>query len=186
MFEAIGALDSVVEKIETSILPVTTDDNEGDILGFGSWVVSEIEITLDSGCCEHVMDLGDAPGYIAFLTESDGSRRKQNFIVGNGQKVPNVGQLLLHLKRNAEVNRKIKSTFQVAEVTRPLMSASRECDQGMTCTFTDSHALVLDKSGKTVVKIERRGWVYMARLRLRPPEGFVGQVPRCSFRTSSP
>ena len=32
LLDAIGALDDVVEKIESSILPVTTDDDEGDIL----------------------------------------------------------------------------------------------------------------------------------------------------------
>ncbi len=52
------------------------------------------------------------------------------------------------------------------------------CDQGMTCSFTDTHALVLDKAGKTVVEIERRGGLYIARMRRKPPEGFVGQVPR--------
>ena len=107
------------------------------------------------------------------MTESDGSRLKQNFIVGNGQKVPNEGQLLLNFESDIEGIRKIKSTFQVVEVTRPLMSVSRVCDQGMTCTFTDSHALVLDKSGKTVVKFERRGGLYIARMRLKPPEGFL-------------
>jgi len=178
LLDAIGALDDVVEKIESSILPVTTDDDEGDILGVDSWIDSEIEITLDSGCCEHVMDLGDAPGYGAFLTQSDGSRRKQNFIVGNGQKVPNEGQLVLNLESDGDEGRKIKSTFQVAEVTRPLMSVSRVCDQGLTCNFTDTHALVLDKAGKIVVKFERRGGLYIARMRLKPPEGFVGQVPR--------
>ena len=124
------------------------------------------------------MDLGDAPGYGRFLTESDGSRRKQNFIVGNGQKVPNDGQLLPNLESDAEGNRKIKSTFQVAEVSRPLMSVSRVCDQGMTCTLTDSHAPVLDNTEMTVVKLERRGGLYIARMRLKPPGGFVGQMPR--------
>ena len=88
LLEAIGALDGVVAKIEASILPVTTDDDEGDILGLDSCVDSEIEITLDSGCCEHVMDLGDAPGYGAFLTESGGSRRTQNSIVATARRFP--------------------------------------------------------------------------------------------------
>ena len=48
--EAIGALDSVVGKVEALILPVSTDDDEDDILGVDAWVDSEIEITLDSGC----------------------------------------------------------------------------------------------------------------------------------------
>ncbi len=120
------------------------------------------------------------------MTQSDGSPRKQNFIVGNGQKGPNEGQLLLSLESDGEANRKIKSTFQIAEVKRPLMSVSRVCDQGSACSFSDTHALVLDKAGKTVVKFERRGGLYIARMRLKLPKGFVGQMPRWSTRTSSP
>ena len=108
LFEAIGALDRVVKKIEVSMLPVAADDDEGDILGIGLWVDSEIESILDSACCEHDMDLRVAPGYGAFLAESDGSHRKQNFVVGNGQKVPNAGRLVLNLKSDSEGNRKIK------------------------------------------------------------------------------
>jgi hypothetical protein len=178
VLDAIDALDDIIDKIEASTFVMETDDVESDVLGVDSWVDPEIEITLDSGCVEHVMDLGDAPGYGAFLAESDGSKRKQNFIVGNGQKVPNEGQLLLNLEKDGGGDRKLQSTFQIAEVTRPLMSVSRVCDQGLTCTFNNSHALVLDKNGKTVVKFERRGGLYIARMRLKPPEGFVGQVPR--------
>ena len=93
--EAIGALESVAEKLEVSLPAhvMTSDDDEKEILAaFDQWVDSDIEITLDSGCCEHVMDLGDAPGYGAFVMESAGSKRKQNFIVGNGARVPNEGQ----------------------------------------------------------------------------------------------
>ena len=68
---------------------------------------------------------------------------------------------MLNLESDGDENRKIKSTFQVAEVTRPLMSVSRVCDQGLTCSFTDTHALVLDKAGKTVVKFDRRGGLYI-------------------------
>ena len=60
----------------------------------------------------------------------------------------------------------------------PRISVSQVCDQGMPCTFTDSRALVLDNSGKTVLKFKRRGGLYIARMRLKPPKGFVGQVPR--------
>ena len=178
VLDAIDALDDIIDKIEASTFVMETDDVESDVLGVDSWVDPEIEITLDSGCVEHVMDLGDAPGYGAFLAESDGSKRKQNFIVGNGQKVPNEGQLLLNLEKDGGGDRKLQSTFQIAEVTRPLMSVSRVCDQGLTCTFSNSHALVLDKNGKTVVKFERRSGLYIARMRQKPPEGFAGQVPR--------
>ena len=66
LLSAMGALDSVVEQVEAHTM--TTDD-ESDILGIDHWVDTEIEITLDSGCCEHVMDWGDAPGYGAFVVD---------------------------------------------------------------------------------------------------------------------
>ena len=71
----------MLDSVEAHIM--TTDD-ESDVLGVDTWIVTGIEITLDSCCCEHVMDLGDAPAYSAFLVESAGSKRRQNFVVGNG------------------------------------------------------------------------------------------------------
>ena len=83
------------------------------------------------------MDFGDAPGFGVFVVESAGSKRRQSFVFGKGQRVPNEGQLVLNLEGDLGLNggkRKMTSTFQVAEVTRPLMSVSRVCDKGMrTC-----------------------------------------------------
>ena len=101
------------------------------------------------------MDLGDAPGYSTFLTESPGSKRQQQFIVGNGARVPNEGQLLLNMESSTTTGvMKLQSCFQVAEVTRPLMSVSRVCDQGLECRFTESEALVIDsdKAGCTYLR----------------------------------
>ena len=52
-------------------------------------------VTLDSGCCEHVLDLIDAPGYQDHLRPSQASMRGQNFVVGNGDRIPNEGQVEL-------------------------------------------------------------------------------------------
>ena len=100
---------------------MTTDD-ESFVLGLDSWVDTEIEITLDSGYCEYVMDLGDASGFGAFVVESAGSKRRQNFVVGNGQRVPNEAQLVFNLEGDPGLNggkRKMTSFFQVAQVGRP-------------------------------------------------------------------
>jgi hypothetical protein len=179
LLTSIGAIEPVLDGVATHIM--TTDD-ESDVLGVDTWIDTEIEITLDSGCCEHVMDLGDAPGYGAFIVESAGSKRRQNFVVGNGQRVPNEGQIVLNLEGDLGLSsgkRKMTSTFQVAEVTRPLMSVSRVCDKGMRCIFEDTHALIIDKkTGREVAKFERQGGLYIARMKLKPPEGFAGLAPK--------
>ena len=176
VLDALDAMDSVAAQVRAhaECHVMTTDDEDPECLSM-DWVDTEIEICLDSGCCEHVMDLGDAPGYSTFLTESPGSKRQQQFIVGNGARVPNEGQLLLNMESSTTTGvMKLQSCFQVAEVTRPLMSVSRVCDQGLECRFTETEARVIDKSGKTLVSFQRQGGLYISKMRLKPPEGFGG------------
>ena len=70
--DVVGPLDP-----DAVTLPLTTDDDE-HLLPITDWQDVEIEITLDSGCCEHVLDVAEVPGYT--VNESPGSRRRQNFI----------------------------------------------------------------------------------------------------------
>jgi hypothetical protein len=88
--DALDVMDSVTAEVrahaECHVMP--TDDENPECLSM-DWVDTEIEICLDSGCCEHMMDLGDAPGYSTFLTESPGRKRQPQYIVGNGARVPN-------------------------------------------------------------------------------------------------
>ena len=127
------------------------------------------------------MDLGETPGYGAFVMDSARSKRRQRFVVGSGQRVPNEGQLVLNLEGDLGLNggkRKMTSTFQVAEVARPLMSVSRVCDKGMRCIFEDTHALIIDKkTGREVAKFERQGGLCLARMRHKQPEDFAEPVP---------
>ena len=176
VLDALDAMDSVAAQVRAhaECHVMTTDDEDPECLSM-DWVDTEIEICLDSGCCEHVMDLGDAPGYSTFLTESPGSKRQQKFIVGNGARVPNEGQLLLNMESSTTTGvMKLQSCFQVAEVTRPLMSVSRVCDQGLDCWFNETEARVIDKSGKTLVSFQRQGGLYISKMQLKPPEGFGG------------
>ena len=43
------------------VLPITVDDGD-EIMPVEGWQDRDIEITLDSGCCNHVLDAEDAPG----------------------------------------------------------------------------------------------------------------------------
>ena len=137
------------------------------------WVDAEIDLTLDSGCCEHVLGIHDAPGYAAFIEQSPGSKRGQWFVVGNGDRVPNDGQVFLNMECGGLP---LQTVFQVAGVTRPLMSVGRVCDQGLLCIFDSEKALVIGKEGEEVCCFERQGGLYVARLKLKSPEPFPWQA----------
>ena len=56
MLQALGAL----EEVEKQILVCKVEDGEDEMFNLEHWVETEIELTLDPGCCEHVLDLHDA------------------------------------------------------------------------------------------------------------------------------
>ena len=70
----------------------------------------------------------------------------------------------------------LSSVFQVAEVTRPLMSVSRICDQGFVCVFDDVEAKAQTNDGKHVCSFAREGGLYVAKLKLKRPD--LGQPAR--------
>ena len=67
----------------------------------------------------------------------------------------------------------VASTFQVAQVTRPLMSVSKICDQKFTCHFDDQKAVVKDRQGKIVCTFLRRGGLYICKMNLKSPSPFT-------------
>ena len=128
----------------------------------------QIEIALDSGAGEHVASRNVAADYP--VEESAGSRAGQHFVAARGARIPNEGQFTLAL-RSGDLEKKkgkdIKTTFQVATVTRPLWSVGRICDEGFEVKFTNNEAYVLTKDCKEVCKFKRKGGLYVAELHLK-------------------
>ena len=63
----------------------------------------------------------------------------------------------------------VQSIFQVAEITRPLMSVSRICDQGLKATFDNEKAVITNKAGEVVAEFQRRGGLYVTTMTLKKP-----------------
>jgi len=146
---------------------ILTDDSEC-MMHEGEWVDIEFEVALDSGSMEHVCDEMDTPGYA--LQESEGSKKGQNFIVGDGNRIPNQGQKELNLQPEERQKCKIKSVFQIARVTRPLMSVGKICDVGMKVEFDAERAVVKNSSGKEVcIFLRKPGGLYTCKMKLKSP-----------------
>ena len=138
-----------------------------------AWADLEFEVALDSGSVVHVCSLDDCRGYQ--LQESPGSRRGQEFMMGDGGTIPNLGQSKLNLT-DEKTDRDLQSVFQIAAVTRPLMSVGKICDEGHTITFNDVMAVVRSTDGAELSRFQRNGGgLYVAKLKLRNPVGFTRQ-----------
>ena len=153
---------------------ITTIDSEAIFVNQESaWQDIEFEVALDSGSVVHVCSIEDVPGYQ--VGDSPGSRSGQRFLMGDGGEIPNLGQSRLNLS-DTGVGRDIQSVFQIAAVTRPLMSVGRICDEGHSITFDAVMAVVHAKDGGEVCRFHRNAsGLYVAKLKLRSPAGFGGQ-----------
>ena len=150
----------------------------GELLSIESWKDLEVEMVLDSGCCAHILDAQhDAPGYS--LRESEGSRSGKGYVVGNGERIANEGEVHLNLEApNGQGGaQNLRSTFQSARVTRPLMSVSQICDHGFKCIFEKDRATVVDEKMQPRFVCERRGGLYTTPMKLKAPSPFHRQEP---------
>ena len=149
--------------------------DQSELLANEAWQDVEFEVALDSGSQDHVCDEIDCPGYVT--EPSPGSMRGQCFIVGNGGRLDNKGQRSLNLEPLDDDSTPLKSCFQIAKVTRPLMSVGRICDNGMKVEFTHDKAIVINPEGAHVCAFERKpGGLYTCKFRLKNPmSGFTRQ-----------
>ena len=93
--------------------------------------------------------------------------------MGDGGTIPNLGESQLNL---SDSGRDLQSVFQIAAVTRPLMSVGRICDQGHSITFNAVMAVVHAADGTELCKFEQQnGGLYAAKLKLRSPASFGRQ-----------
>ena len=64
----------------------------------------------------------------------------------------------------------IRSTFQAAKVTRPLMSISRICDNDNEVLFTKKEGIVRNSKGVTIARFPRQRGLYVGKFKLRNPK----------------
>jgi hypothetical protein len=146
----------------------------------------EIWVASDSGAVDHVCGRGHIPASIVLRQPSDG-KLTRNFISASGGSIKNHGAAELNLI--TEEGNTIASTFQVADVCRPLHSVSKTCDGGHEMLYTSDEALVLPKgvlskllatlNVKPVARYIRRGGLYVAKMKARDKaSGGVSSVTR--------
>lgn len=96
--------------------------------------------------------------------------------MGDGGEIPNLGQKSLNLS-DSDGKKELRSVFQIAAVTRPLMSVGKICDEGHKIAFDKLKAVVSNAQGAEICRFERspHGGLYVAKLKLRNPLGFTRQ-----------
>ena len=135
----------------------------------------DIFVALDSGAVEHVASPNDLPGPIHVQPPTDGKAR--NFISASGDTIKNHGKADVSLINEDDIE--VDSSFQVADVCRPLHSVSKVCDTDKEVLFTKHGGVVVPAGAlsrflgpvKALAKYPRKGGLYASKMRARNPNG---------------
>ena len=126
----------------------------------------------DSGAQVSVAPVDLAPGYT--IRSSEGSRRGQTFVSASNHEIANEGEQLLPTQSAEGVW--TTQTWQLAEVSRPLLSIGEECDKGQYVMFGRSGGIIFNlETGEHRRFPRTKGGYEMEMWIPPPPAGFPRQ-----------
>jgi hypothetical protein len=131
------------------------------------------EVLIDSGACESVTPSSAFKDFP--IEESQGHIDGTNYVSASGTDIPNEGQQIIPAV--TEDKMACQFTFQVAAVTRPILSVSRICERGNEVEFSrDGKGGVIRhvKTQKEIPFIKKNG-IYVLKLWIPRPAGFTRQ-----------
>ena len=116
-----------------------------------------IRACMDSGAVDSVAPASIAPHVP--LQESAGSSRGQKYSTADGTTIPNRGEKTF-VMRTKEGN-DTEVTYQIADISRPLNSVGRICDQGNFVVFESTGGFIVNRSSGARTRFEREDALYM-------------------------
>ena len=107
----------------------------------------QIDITMDSGAGLPAANPKDFPGCV--VTDSPGSLAGQIFVGPGNEKLPNEGQFVAPMR--LDDGRITQSTYQAAQVRKPLMAVSSVNDKGNLVVFDGKGSFIVPGINKGLI-----------------------------------
>ena len=144
---------------------------------FGAWRAEEsgwtrVEVVMDSGAAECVCPKTMAPHFPIIDTQA--SLAGVYYTSANGGKISNLGQQTIPVAFENGI--KCQAVFQVAEVSRPLMSVAKICELGNRVMFGAGGGLIMNLNSGEVTPFEKKDGVYIFTLWIPPLSVVQGGV----------
>ena len=129
-------------------------------------------VAADSGAVDHVTPPKSLPGSLEVTRTS----RTRDFVAANNDPIKNHGECTTTLEQ--ENGTEVQNVFQVAEVSRPLHSVSKICDNQKEMLFMQDQAVVVPAgtfanllgSVRVIAKYPRQGGLYVAKMKAKNPK----------------
>ena len=145
-----------------------SEEQHGGVL-MGAWASDvdgwrKIKVVMDSGAAACVAPRSMAPHFA--ITDSPEQRAGVYYTSANGAKLDNLGQQELPIAFDNGV--RAMTTFQIADVSRPLMSVAKVCEMGNRVLFGSGGGVILNLASGQVTPFEMEDGVYVFTMWIPP------------------
>ena len=136
-----------------------------------------LEMIVDSGAAASVMPENLLKDYK--VTRGEAAQRGVHYLTADGGRVPNLGEMSVKFVTKEQF--KCAMTFQVADVTKPILSVGSLAALGNIVSFTKFGGTIYNPRSKRKVAFKKRGGVYIIEVLIAP--GDLQSVPVNSLPT---
>ena len=164
-----GGVQKAEKKWYDELCPLYEDEEEENDQFLGSWKAEpvggwvKVENVMDSGASAPVGPTNMAPN--APMRASPGSLRGQTYTTASKHKLANLGEQLLNA--TTEDGDQTQVLYQIADVSRPLVSVSAICEMGNRVIFGKGGGVVQNISTGKETPFYRKNGIYVLNLWLQ-------------------
>jgi hypothetical protein len=157
-------LDLLTKETDKAVCAVAKDQKKGSRYRL-------VEAVVDSGAEESVAPPKLFPGEVK---PSPMSRAGGKYRAANGARIPNLGQQKVLFKNDE--GQQCGTSFQIADVERPLISASQLAASGNSVVIDKKGGKIVNEKTGKIMQLQKRGGVYVLRMWIASETpGFPGQ-----------
>ena len=159
-----------MNKMALNIITTEADSNVG-IMNIESGLVwMQVPCAVDSGACSHVTP----PNLFAILGPKS-TTEKPKFFGADGSPIENFGEC--PVEAVLDDNTKMNTLFNVAKITRPLLSVTQMTSNGHQVIFGKDESFVRIANSNKGIKLRKDGQLWMLDMWVKVPEEIARTSP---------
>ena len=143
-----------------TLAALRTIEPVGNLGSMGETEWDFIDVAVDSGASESVMNKGDLDKVP--IEESEAQRRGVRYETADGTEIENEGQKSFYAMGERGFLRRLQ--MQLAPVSKPLLSVKRMTELGHNVSFDEEGGWIVDRNSGEHVWLRPEGGMYMLRL----------------------
>ena len=163
-------MENEMNNVSLNIITTEADQNVGIMNVESGLVWMQVPCAVDSGACAHV-----APPNLFAILGPRANIEKPKFFGADGSPIENFGEC--PVKAVLDDNTQMNTIFNIAKITRPLLSVTQMTSNGHQVIFDRDESYVKIANSNKKIKLRKDGQLWMLDMWVQVPEDIARASP---------